>query len=110
MWASVLAEEAVAAEARDLATPRQLGSQPNLDNLLRAARGDPPDAPAGGQQANTESSMAVMKAAAAESDAARTCVQRTGVLHTSPTAEPTVELLHESRRVCVAQHDRRAGY
>ena len=36
MWASVLAEEAVAAEARDLATPRQLGSQPNLDNLLRA--------------------------------------------------------------------------
>ena len=56
--------------------------QPNLDNLLRAARGDPPDTPAGGQQVDIESSMAAMKAAAAESDAARTCVQRTGVLHT----------------------------
>ena len=72
----------MAAEARDLATPRQLGSQPNLDNLLRAAHGDPPDTPAGGQQVDIESSMAAMKAAAAESDAACTCVQRTGVLHT----------------------------
>ena len=46
MWASVLAEEAVAAEARDLATPRQLGSRvpghlPH-DSPSCAARGNHP--------------------------------------------------------------------